>query len=87
MRRAARGSGQAAEGLEQENLYLKWIVTAQALDLSIVKEVASGNFYARPSDAKPWGPPSPYSTYFNVGRLASFGPSIGTGPSWSLLGA
>ena len=30
--------------LEQENLQLKQIVTNQALDLSILKEVASGNF-------------------------------------------
>ncbi len=32
------------KGLEQENLRLKRIVADQALDLSIVKEVASGNF-------------------------------------------
>lgn len=31
-------------GLEQENLCLKRIVADQALDLSIFKEVASGNF-------------------------------------------
>ena len=30
--------------LEQENLRLKRIVADQALDLSILKEVASGNF-------------------------------------------
>jgi putative transposase len=32
------------KALEQENLRLKWIVSNQALDLSILKEVASGNF-------------------------------------------
>jgi transposase-like protein len=32
------------KGLEQENLRLKRIVADQALDLSILKEVASGNF-------------------------------------------
>ena len=32
------------KGLEQENHRLKRIVADQALDLSIVKEVASGNF-------------------------------------------
>jgi hypothetical protein len=32
------------KGLEQEHLRLKRIVADQALDLSIVKEVAAGNF-------------------------------------------
>jgi putative transposase len=32
------------KGLEQENLRLKRMVADQALDLSILKEVASGNF-------------------------------------------
>jgi transposase-like protein len=32
------------KGLEQENLRLKRIVADQALDLSLLKEVASGNF-------------------------------------------
>jgi putative transposase len=32
------------KGLEQENPRLKRIVANQALDLSILKEVASGNF-------------------------------------------
>ena len=32
------------KGLEQENLRLKRIVADQAIDLSILKEVASGNF-------------------------------------------
>ena len=32
------------KGLEQENLRLKRIVADQALDLSILKEVAAGNF-------------------------------------------
>ena len=31
-------------GVEQENLRLKRIMANQALDLSIFKEVASGNF-------------------------------------------
>ena len=32
------------KGLEQETLRLKRMVADQALDLSILKEVASGNF-------------------------------------------
>ena len=47
------------KALEQENLRLKRIVANQALDLSILQEVASGNFEARPASAKPWGTPSP----------------------------
>jgi putative transposase len=68
--------------LEQESLRLKRIVANQALDLSILQEVASGNFYARPAGAKPWGMPSPCSTCPSgerVGRSASFGPPIGIG--------
>ena len=45
--------------LEQENLRLKRIVANQALDLSILQEVAAGTFEARPASAKPWGTPSP----------------------------
>ena len=36
--------GKRLRGLERENLHLKRIVAEQALDLSILKEVASGNF-------------------------------------------
>jgi hypothetical protein len=32
------------KGLEQENLHVKRIVADQALDLSILKKVAAGNF-------------------------------------------
>lgn len=38
------GPAKRLKGLEQENLRLKRIVADQALDLSILKEVASGNF-------------------------------------------
>ena len=40
--------------LEQENLRLKRIVANQALDLSILKEVAEGNFSARLVGVRPW---------------------------------
>jgi len=43
------------KGLEQEHLRLKRSVADPALDLSILKEIAAGNFYARPAGAKPWG--------------------------------
>lgn len=69
------------KGLEQENLRLKRIVADQALDLSILKEVASGNFSARPADAKRWSTPSPCSrcpSVERVGRLARSGAPIGT---------
>ena len=36
--------GKRFKGLERENLRLKRIVAEQALDLSLLKEVASGNF-------------------------------------------
>lgn len=55
--------------LEQENLRRKRIVANQALDLSILKEVASGNFYARPAGAKPWSPPSACSVCRSAGRV------------------
>ena len=55
--------------LEQENLRLKRIVANQALDLSVLKEVASGNFYARPADGKLWDTPSPCSTSPSAGRV------------------
>jgi transposase-like protein len=42
------------KGLEQENLRLKRIVADQALDLSILKEVAAGNFSARQEGGRPW---------------------------------
>ena len=70
------------KALEQENLRLKRIVANQALDLSILQEVASGNFYARPASAKPWKTSSPCSMCLSVGRVrqsASSGPPIGTG--------
>jgi transposase-like protein len=69
------------KGLEQENLRLKQIVADQALDLSIVKEVAAGNFSARPADAKRWSTPSPCSrcpSVERVGRLARSGAPIDT---------
>ena len=53
------GQTKRMKALEQENLRLKRIVANQALDLSILQEVASGNFYARPARARPWGTPSP----------------------------
>lgn len=40
--------------LEQENLRLKRLVANQALDLSILNEVAEGNFYARLVGVRPW---------------------------------
>ena len=67
------------KALEQENLRLKRIVANQVLDLSILQEVASGNFSARPASAKPWGTPSPCSRYLSaerVGRSARSGPPI-----------
>jgi len=69
------------KGLEQENLRLKRIVADQALDLSILKEVASGNFSAQPAGAKPWGTPSRCSrcpSVERVGRSARSGAPIGT---------
>src|SRR4029077_6382922 len=68
------------KGLEQENLRLKRIVADQALDLSILKEVASGNFSARPAGAKPWSTPSACSvcrSAGHVGQSASSDPPIG----------
>jgi hypothetical protein len=53
----------------------------QALDLSILKEVAAGHFSARPAGAKPWSTPSPCfvcRSAGRVGRSASSGPPIGT---------
>jgi len=41
------------KALEPENLRLKRIVADQARDLSIVKDVASGNFSARRAGARP----------------------------------
>ncbi len=40
--------------LERENGRLKKLVADQALDNMILKEVASGNFYARPGAARRW---------------------------------
>jgi len=69
------------KGLEQEHLRLKRMLADQALDLSILKEVAAGHFSARPAGAKPWSTPSPCSVCRSagrVGRSASSGPPIGT---------
>ena len=69
------------KGLEQENLRLKRIVADQALDLSILKEVASGHFWARPASARPWGTPSPRSrcpSVERVGQSARSGPPLDT---------
>ena len=44
---------QRLKGLAQEPLRLKRMVADQALDLSLLNEVASGNFSARPADATP----------------------------------
>jgi len=57
------------KALEQENLRLKRIVANQALDLSTLKEVASGHFEARPASARPWSMPSPCSTSPSAGRV------------------
>ena len=40
------------KGLEQENARLKRLVADLSLDNSILKEVAAGNFYARPDAEK-----------------------------------
>ena len=45
------------KALEQENTRLKRLVADQALDNAILKEVASGNFRARPGDARPCSRP------------------------------
>jgi putative transposase len=71
------------KGLEQEPLRLKRRVADHARDLSILKEVALGNFEARPADAKPWGTPSPCSRCPSVergGRSARSGPRLETCP-------
>jgi hypothetical protein len=57
------------KGLEQEHLRLKRIVADHALDLSILNEVASGHFSARPAGAKPWSTPSRCSRYPSVERV------------------
>jgi hypothetical protein len=69
------------KGLEQEPRRLKRMVADHARDLSLVKEVASGNFSARPAGAKPWGTPSRCSrcpSVERVGRSARSGPPLGT---------
>jgi transposase len=40
--------------LEQENARLKRIVAEQALDISMLKDVARGNFCARPGGGTRW---------------------------------
>ena len=57
------------KSLEQENTRLKRIVADLSLDNSILKEVASGNFEARPASARPWGMPSSCSTSPSAGRV------------------
>ena len=74
------------KSMEQENARLKRIVADLSLDNSILKEVASGNFSARPADGKLWDTPSPCSTCLSVervGRSANSGPPIGTGHGWT----
>ncbi|MEE3126104.1 MAG: hypothetical protein VX494_02735 [Actinomycetota bacterium] len=44
VRRFEGGRGDPAETLEQENARLKRIVAEQALDISMLKDVAKGNF-------------------------------------------
>jgi len=69
------------KGLEQKNLRLKRIVADHALDLSILKAVALGNFSARPAGLKPWDTPSRCSrcpSVERVGRSTGSGPPLGT---------
>jgi hypothetical protein len=42
--------------LEKENTRLKRIVADQAVNISILKEAAEGNFYARPGGSPTGGP-------------------------------
>jgi len=56
------------KSMEQENARLKRIVADLSLDNSMLKEVASGNFYARPADGKLWDTPSPCSMCLSVER-------------------
>src|SRR5215472_7416846 len=70
--------------LEQENARLKRLVADLSLDNSILKEVAAGNFSARPAGGRPWSTRSPCSRYLSVGRVgrsARSGPAIATGHS------
>ena len=68
--------------LAQENARLKRIVADLSLDNRILKEVASGNFSARPARARPWGMRSPCSmcpSVERVGRSGNSGPPIDIG--------
>ena len=72
------------KSLEQENARLKRLVANLSLDNSMLKEVASGNFSARPAGGRPWSTRSPCSRYLSVGRVgrsARSGPAIATGHS------
>jgi putative transposase len=56
------------KGLEQEHLRLKRMVADHALDLSILKEVAAGNFSARPDAEKRCAMRRPRARSPNAGR-------------------
>lgn len=58
------------KGLEQENARLKRWVADLLLDNSLVKEVAAGNFYARPDAERPSAMRRTRSRFPNTGRVA-----------------
>lgn len=61
------------KGLEQENARLKRLVADLSLDNSILKEVAAGNFSARPDAEKPSAMRRRGSRSRNAGRVAWWG--------------
>lgn len=61
------------KGLEQENARLKRLVADLALDNSILKEVAAGNFYARPDAERRSAMCRTHSRSQNAGRAAWWG--------------
>ena len=61
------------KGLEQENVRLKRLVADLSLDNSILKEVAAGNFYARPDAETRCAMRRPRSRSPNAGRVAWWG--------------
>jgi len=61
------------KGLEQENARLKRLVAERSLDNSILKEVAAGNFSARPDAEKRSAMHRPGSRCPNAGRVESWG--------------
>ncbi len=61
------------KGLEQENARLKRLVADLSLDNSILKEVAAGNFYARPAAEKRCAMRRPRFRSPNAGRLEGLG--------------